>query len=134
MSKIEIKNSGNTYKIGDELVFNDAGTTGFGAAGKVSLLDGRGVESVVSTELIINGTEFLPDGKGFYSVESSSPHTFDNLDIISVSGMSTTSSRIEGSYTIGVTCPLLPEITEIAGLLFRFITSSSPYPTPVFSK
>ena len=66
-------------------------------------MDGRGVESVVSTELIINGTEFLPDGKGFYSVESSSPHTFDNLDIISVSGMSTTSSRIEGSYTIGVT-------------------------------
>ena len=47
--------------------------------------------------------EFLPDGKGFYSVESSSPHTFDNLDIISISGLSTTSSRIEGSYTIGVT-------------------------------
>ena len=35
--KLKLKNSGNTYKIGDELVFNDAGTTGFGAAGKVSL-------------------------------------------------------------------------------------------------
>ena len=30
------------------------------------------------------------------------PHNFENLDIISISGLSTTSSKIEGTYTAGI--------------------------------
>ena len=101
---IEIKNSGNSYRIGDSLNFLDAGTNGFGAAGEVSLLKGRGVTSITSNETKIENVKFLPSKKkGVYDVESSTPHNFVNLDIVSISGLSTTSSKIEGSYTIGVT-------------------------------
>ena len=100
---LEIKNGGNLYKIGDEVNFLNAGTTGFGAAGRVSLIGGKEITSLTSTEDKISGVEFLPaKEKGFYNVEASSPHSFDNLDIVTVSGVSTTSSEIEGSYTIEV--------------------------------
>ena len=100
---IEIKNSGDSYKIGDEVVFNDAGTTGFGAAGKVSLLKGKAVTSITSNEVTVSNPSFLPiSDRGYYSVESNTPHSLQDLDIVTISGMSTTSSQIEGSYTIGV--------------------------------
>ena len=100
---LEIKNGGNLYKIGDEVSFLDAGTTGFGAAARVSLIDGKEITSLTSTENKVSNVEFLPaKEKGFYNVEVSSPHSFQNLDIVTVSGLSTTSSGVEGSYTIGV--------------------------------
>ena len=104
IKSIDIKNGGNSYKVGDVVNFLNAGTTGFGAAGRVSLLKGRGVSSIVSNEVPVSNVSFLPSKeKGFYKVESSSPHSLENLDVVTISGMSTTSSGIEGSYTIGVT-------------------------------
>ena len=89
--------------MGDVVNFSNAGTTGF-ADGRVSLLKGRGVSSIVSNEVPVSNVSFLPSKeKGFYKVESSSPHSLENLDVVTISGMSTTSSGIEGSYTIGVT-------------------------------
>ena len=100
---IEIKNGGDFYKVGDLVNFSDTGTTGFGAAGKVSLLKGKTVLSITSNETIISNSSFLPiNEKGHYSVESDTPHSFNDLDIVTISGMSTTSSQIEGSYTIEV--------------------------------
>jgi hypothetical protein len=104
IKSIDVKNGGNSYKIGDVVNFSNVGTTGFGAAGKVSLLKGRGVSSIVSNEVSVSNVSFLPSNeKGYYRVESSSPHSLQNLDIVTISGMSTTSSKIDGSYTIGVT-------------------------------
>ena len=100
---IEIKSAGESYKVGDLVNFSDAGTTGFGAAGKVSLLKGRQVTSIVSNENIKSNSTIIPSPeKGNYIVESSTPHGFDDLDIVNLSGLSTTSSKIEGSYKIGV--------------------------------
>mgnify|MGYP007000366448 len=40
--------------------------------------------------------------KGEYLVFSDNPHNFEPLDTISISGLSTTSSGIEGSYNVGI--------------------------------
>ena len=46
ISKVEIKSSGDNYKVGDTLNFSDEDTTGFGAAGRISRLKGRTVNSI----------------------------------------------------------------------------------------
>ena len=51
----------------------------------------------------LSDVEIIPSKKkGTYILESTSPHNFDTLDIVNVGGISTTSSKIEGFYTIGV--------------------------------
>ena len=112
VSKVDIKSPGDNYKVGDTLNFSDD-VTGFGAAGRVSRLKGKSVSSLSATESTIDGVTFIPSNKkGIYFVESESPHGLLPSDIINVSGISTTSSKIGGSYSIGVTS----ERFSIAGL------------------
>tara|TARA_R100000027_G_scaffold16248_1_gene11619 strand:+ start:1229 stop:14104 length:12876 start_codon:yes stop_codon:yes gene_type:complete len=103
VNSVEVKTSGTGYKVGDELVFSDADATGFGAAGRVASLKGKGVSSLLTSESTIDVDIFPSKKKGTYTLESSSPHNFNPLDIINVGAISTTSSKIEGSYKVGVT-------------------------------
>ena len=103
VDRVEIKSAGDLYKVGDSLNFSSDRTTGFGAAGKVSFLKGKPVESLTASINILNSAEIFPsDKKGFYTIENSSPHSLQTFDIISITGVSTTSSKIEGGYTVGV--------------------------------
>ena len=36
------------------------------------------------------------------NIYADNPHNFKNLDIVTISGLSTTSSKIEGSYAVGI--------------------------------
>ena len=40
-------------------------------------------------------------------VFTNNPHNFRNSDVLSISGLSTTSSKIEGSYTVGISSNIL---------------------------
>ena len=49
------------------------------------------------------GVEIYPSNqKGEYIIWSDKPHGFKNKDIIKVSGLSTTSSKIGGNYKVGI--------------------------------
>ena len=88
-------------------------------------------------KLILNDVTFIPSTKrGTYSVETASPHGLQSLDIVNISGLSTTSSKIGGSYTIGVTSERFRIVglgttgvavgnTNITGLVTFFSVSSS---------
>ncbi len=103
LQKIEVKTSGDNYRVGDTLNISDGGTTGFGAAGRVSILKGRKVNNLNATITKVSGVEIFPSlKKGTYFVESTNPHNLRLLDIVNVGGISTTSSKIEGKYSIGV--------------------------------
>ena len=103
LQKVEVKTPGDNYRIGDTLNISDGGTTGFGAAGRVSILKGRKVNSLNATITNLSGVEIFPSSKkGTYTVESIIPHNLRLLDIVGVGGISTTSSKIEGKYSIGV--------------------------------
>ena len=103
VSKVEVKSPGDNYKVGDTLTFSDADSTGFGAAGRVSRLNGKSVSSLNASITEISNVELIPSNKkGTYTIQSASPHGLQALDIVNISGISTTSSKIEGSYTIGV--------------------------------
>ena len=49
IEKVDIVTSGKNYNVGDNLVFDNVGTDGYGAIGKVSFVEGPGITTITST-------------------------------------------------------------------------------------
>tara|TARA_B100000700_G_scaffold126444_2_gene141578 strand:- start:8009 stop:22378 length:14370 start_codon:yes stop_codon:yes gene_type:complete len=103
IEKVGILTGGVLYQVGDAAVFDNTDTQGYGAAAKVSVIGGKDVETISVGSSIISNVEIYPGNiKGEYILRSQNPHNFKNVDIVNVSGLSTTSSKIGGVYNIGV--------------------------------
>ena len=104
IEKIGIETGGILYQVGDKPTFDNTDTSGRGASAQVSLIEGKSVNTVSVATSTNSGVEIYPGEKnGTYLFVSDNPHNFKNLDKIVVSGLSTTSSNIEGVYNAGVT-------------------------------
>ena len=100
---IGIQTGGQFYRVGDKAVFDNTNTLGLGAAAKVSHLDGKFVSNVSVASSVITGVEIYPsDADGEYEIVSPNPHNFYNTELVKISGLSTTSSKIGGVYNVGV--------------------------------
>ena len=103
IDSVGIITGGNNYKVNDPVVFNEANTGGGGVSARVSHILGRPVESVSVATSSISGVEFYPSGvKGKFIAFTENPNDFRNSDIISVSGVSTSGSKLEGTYLAGI--------------------------------
>ena len=103
ITNIGIQTGGELYKVDDKVVFDNTNTTGVGAAARVSHLDGKSVTSVSVASSVITGVEIYPSNvDGEYEIVSPNPHNFYNTELLTISGLSTTSSKIGGTYNIGV--------------------------------
>ena len=104
VESIGITTGGKNYRVGDSIVFNNEGTSGGKAASSVSRLVGKDVTGVSVATSSISGLEVYPGPqKGYYTLVNDEPIGWMNTDIINVTGLSTTSSRIEGTYNAGIT-------------------------------
>jgi len=104
VQNIGIETGGSNYKVGDRIVFDELESGGYGASAEVSRISGKSVNQVSISTSKVSDFEFYPDGNlGLFVGYSQSPHNFNNSDIVTVSGINTTSSFIEGVYRIGVT-------------------------------
>ena len=89
--------------MGDTLVFDNTNTQGSGAIAKVVSLKGKQVNSVSVATSSITGVEILPSPiKGEYILFADNPHNFKKFNRVLVTGLSTTSSNIGGSYQVGI--------------------------------
>ena len=103
VDSIGIETGGKNYQIDDKVVFNNEGTNGIGVAAVVSRLHGKQVSSVSVATSTLTGVEIYPSNqRGIYEISADEPINWVNTDIISVSGLSTTSSKIEGVYVAGI--------------------------------
>ena len=101
---IGISSAGVDYRIGDQIVFDNSDTRGDGLSAKVSHLKGRTVNSVsVATSTLSNVEIYSSDVNGEYVVYNDKPHNFLNFNVVTIAGLSTTSSKIEGTYRAGIT-------------------------------
>ena len=101
VENINIISGGDDYRINDRLVFDNSETKGSGAYAKVSKILGRDVNqvSISSTELF--NIEFTSDTTSNKFIGfSTSPHSLNNLDLVSISGLNT--SILKGNYQIGI--------------------------------
>ena len=98
IDSIEIIDSGDNYKSGEKVVFDDKQIDV-----QIDAVLGKNITSVVTEELENkNITLRILDGN--ITAICTSPHNYQSGDIIEISGISTTGYKhIEGSYKIGVT-------------------------------
>ena len=100
---VGIITGGTGYKVGESIAFDNTNTGGTGAHAKISRVKGKTVSSISVDSIILENVEFYPGQKdGEYFAFASDPHGIENLDVVSISGLSTTSSYLEGSYTAGI--------------------------------
>ena len=107
IDSVAISTGGIGYKVNDPLVFNDLdadnNSRGFGLSAKVSRIGGKYINSVSVATTTMYNVEFYPSkNKGEYIAFANNPHNFNNLDIVNVSGLNSTSSLLEGVYNINV--------------------------------
>ena len=98
-----INKSGDGYKVGDKLKFNNTNTGGQNAYAEVSSLLGKEVESISYSKVSVFDVEVSPtENSNEYIAFSNSPHNIKNKEIISISGLGTYFSGLEKSYTANV--------------------------------
>ena len=110
VEKIGISSSGDSYNVGDTIEFGTSNTArdqmaGFGADVVVSKVLGKRVSSISAGSSTITGVELYPAENGFYGqweVISAEPHNFQANNLVVISGLSTTSSGLEGAYNAGI--------------------------------
>ena len=103
VESIGIDTGGDGYKVGDTVIFDNTNTKGSGAIAKVATLKGKQVNSVSVATSSIRGVEILPSSaKGDYILFANDPHNFKKFNRVLITGLSTTSSKIGGSYPVGV--------------------------------
>jgi hypothetical protein len=135
VEEINLVSGGSGYKVGDKLVFDNTETDGYNAAAEVSRISGKEVNSISVASTSIYDVEFYPSSpSGTFIAFAENPHNLKNIDLVSVSGLNTTSSLIEGSYNIGVstnTISLTAGVgtTGITGLVTYFsVAGNLNYP------
>ena len=102
ISKIGILTGGNNYKVSDRILFDNSSTNGNFASAKVDKVFGKQVVTAGVSTNSIQSIEFQTlDGRGNVVAFTTSPHNLKNLEIISISGLSTEYSDLQGSYSIG---------------------------------
>lgn len=104
VDSVGIITGGNGYQVNDRIVFSDTESGGTGVFAKVSEIKGKAVNNVSVASSTINNLEtYTIDNNGSFIFVADSPHNFNNEDLVTITGVNTTSSLLEGSYQIGIT-------------------------------
>ena len=130
VNSIDILNSGYDYKVNDVLEFDDTGTEGGGLIAKVSSLKGKDIVSLNTNIETYNNSIFTWKKDNTIKVSILPNHNLLNNDYVIISGFSTSLSKLNGSYKIGITSyysNVLKDIpTSIAGLTTEIYVSQLP--------
>jgi len=103
INSIDILNSGYDYKVNDILEFDSTGTEGGGLITKVSSVKGKDIVSLNTSVETYSNSIFTWKSADTVKVSISPNHTLSNNDYVIISGFSTSLSKLNGSYQIGVT-------------------------------
>jgi len=104
VEKVGVVTGGSSYQVGDKVVFEEAVAENFETVAKVSRVRGPGIGTISISNVLLNNVEFYPaDERGRFVGVHTTPLNLRNGDKVQVSGMSTTSSRLDRkSYNIGI--------------------------------
>jgi len=103
IENIKITKKGIDYKVNDAVIFDNSGTTGYGAAAKVSRVEGVSVNGVSVASTQLTNIEFSQSGEtGTLIGFSPDPHNLKNNDEVSISGLSTTNTGLQRFFSIKV--------------------------------
>ena len=98
---IDIQSSGENYKVGDELIFDNTGTSGSGLKVEVASVKGKSITNIETTSISETNSVFTWKSKNEIKVSVLPYHNFKNLDYVTISGFGS-SPFLNGTYRINV--------------------------------
>ena len=103
INEIGITTGGSGYKVGDSIVFDNAGTNGRNADVEVKKVGGKTIDTVSLATTSFSNVELVPRrGANVFTGIMTQPHSLLNKDIVRITGLSTNIAGLEGSYSVGV--------------------------------
>ena len=130
VENFDILNSGSDYKINDSLEFDNTDTFGSGLIAKISSLKGKEIVNLNTSIQTYESVVFSWKNEREVKAYIKPYHTLSNGDYITISGLSTNLSQLNGSYQIGVTSYSSSCISSItsstAGLSTEIYVSQLP--------
>ena len=103
IDQFEIVNSGDGYKVGDNIVFDESNTGGGGLISKVSEIKGKNIIDLNTDITSYDDAIFTWDSGSKIKVKVTPYHDLENLDYIQISGFSTSLGLLNGTQQIGIT-------------------------------
>ena len=128
VENFEILNSGDNYKVGDSLVFDESETEGGGLIAQVSEIKGKAITNLNTTIETYNDAIFTWKNGNQIEIIIQPNHNLETLDYVNVSGLSSIASNLNGLYEIGVTSyrSILTKNVPSSGLVTDIYVSSIP--------
>ena len=115
VNSYEVLESGDGYKVGDRVIFDETGTEGTGLNAIVSSLTGKTIVNIASTTTVYENVVFTWKDKSSVRAHLTKFHEFYGGDnIISVGGLSTYVPRLTASHRVGITSDYINVVKEIA--------------------
>ena len=99
---VGILTGGKNYQVNDSVIFDDTNSGGSGARARVTSIEGKEVDTVSIATTVFYDVEFTPFNSGSFIGFSTLVHTFNNDDIVNVTGLSSYFGGFDGSYVVGV--------------------------------
>jgi len=126
IDNFEIIDSGDDYKVGDLLQFDETNTDGGGLISQVELINGKEILNLqTSIESYYNAT-FTWNSKDKIKVKINPNHNLKNSDYVNISDFSTSLSFLNGYQQIGVssyTSTLIKNITASANITDIYVSN-----------
>lgn len=97
-----IVSSGDNYKVGDKIIFNNENTNGFNATASVQYIKGKEVSGIACSTVVFEDVEFSQHTSKESIGFCTSPHPFKNKDIISISSLNFNDSNFQDSFEIRI--------------------------------
>ena len=104
IAEVGINTGGDRYKVGDEVVFTDSGSSGYGSKALVDYITGKTVSNIGVAYTEFSNVEFvLGEYSGQIVGVTTNPHNFYHNETTYVSGLSTSGIKNNSLIKIGVT-------------------------------
>ncbi len=131
VDEINVISSGNNYKVGDRVNFNNQNTNGRGLDAKVTSVVGAAISTITNVVTVYDDVEFIKQEKNIIGILTS-PQNIVNKQILTITGINTSTHKfIEGKYAVGVvssysTLRTALATTAITGITTEIFLSQPP--------
>ena len=104
VESLQVINSGDNYKVGDDLTFDNDGTNGSGLSAFVDSIKGKSIQEINTTYSVYDNVDIIWKDSNTVSAYISTSHSLLNGDNVVISGVTTSAIKgLTGSHRIGVT-------------------------------
>ena len=123
VDSLNVIKSGDNYKVGDNITFDNSGTDGSGVSASVSKLDGKSILNIDTSYESLSNVTFIWKDQNTISVHVPNTHQLVSGNNLEVSGLSTDISSLDGLPLSG--SKLVSGVTTESTVLYKQLASNA---------